>query len=163
MTIMQKIFWFIALVIFPSSAYLTYIFWQDGYLLVAIIGVYVLLGLYDVFLSRHTLNRLYPVAAYIRYALEFIRPEIRQYFIAGYTEELPFSREERDLVYRRAQGLDDTQPFGTEHEITATGWLGAAHSIAPTVVKEDTKRVLIGGDQCKQPYSAARLNCSAMS
>ncbi|MEM7020845.1 MAG: FMN-binding glutamate synthase family protein, partial [Pseudomonadota bacterium] len=115
------------------------------------------------FFSKHTLNRLYPVAAYIRYGLEFIRPEIHQYFIASDTEELPFSREERNLVYRRAKNLDDTEPFGTDHDITETGWLGAAHSIAPTTVKDETKRVTIGGEHCKRPYSAARLNCSAMS
>jgi glutamate synthase domain-containing protein 2 len=160
---MHKVFWFIALVILPGSAYLSHIYWPIGYIFVAIIGLYVLVGLYDVFCSPHTLNRLYPVAAYIRYGLEYIRPEIHQYFVANDTEELPFSREQRNLVYRRAKGLDDTQPFGTAHDITATGWLGASHSIAPTRVREETKRITIGGEQCKQPYSAARLNCSAMS
>ncbi|MEP0203603.1 MAG: FMN-binding glutamate synthase family protein [Halioglobus sp.] len=160
---MQKTFWLITLVVFPLSAYLSYVFWQGGFVLVALVGLYVLVGLYDTFFSGHTLNRLYPVAAYLRYGLEYIGPEIRQYFVASDTEELPFSREQRDLVYKRAQNLDDTQPFGTAHDITETGWLGAAHSIAPTTVKEENKRVTIGGEHCKQPYSAARLNCSAMS
>ncbi|MCZ6869798.1 MAG: FMN-binding glutamate synthase family protein [Gammaproteobacteria bacterium] len=163
MTLMQKVFWFIALVIFPATAYLSYIYWQPGYAFAGVIGLYVLVGLYDQFFSQHTLNRLYPVAAYMRYALEYIRPEIHQYFVAGDTEELPFNREERDLVYRRAKGLDDTKPFGTAHDITQTGWLGASHSIVPTTVREETKRVIVGGEHCEQPYSASRLNCSAMS
>jgi glutamate synthase domain-containing protein 2 len=163
MTLMQKVFWFITILVFPASVYLSYACWQPGYAIAGIIGLYVLVGLHDLFFSRHTLNRLYPVAAYIRYGLEYIRPEIHQYFVASDTDELPFNREQRDLVYQRAQGLDDTKPFGTAHDITATGWLGAAHSIAPTTVREETKRVTIGGEHCKQPYSAARLNCSAMS
>ncbi len=163
MTFMQKLYWIIALVAFPITVYIGNTVWAPAHVLTFILAVYVIVGIYDLWFSPHTLNRLYPVAAYIRYGLEFIRPEIRQYFIAGDTEELPFNREQRDLVYRRAKGLDDTQPFGTEHDITAAGWLGAAHSIAPVEVLEDTKRVLIGGEQCTQPYSAARLNSSAMS
>ena len=163
MTVVQKLFWFIALILFPASVYIASNYWAPAHLVAIILGVYVVVGIHDLWFSPHTLNRLYPVAAYMRYALEFIRPEIRQYFIAGDTEELPFSREERALVYRRAQALDDTQPFGTAHDINQTGWLGAAHSIAPSEVLEESKRVLIGGDQCSQPYNAARLNCSAMS
>ncbi|HBO95422.1 MAG TPA: FMN-binding glutamate synthase family protein [Gammaproteobacteria bacterium] len=163
MTPLQSVFWLVAVFVFPASAYLSYSFWQHGYFITLVLGLYVLVGLYDIWFSRHTLNRLYPVAAYFRYALEYIGPEIRQYFVANDTEELPFNREQRALIYRRAQNLDDSQPFGTEHDITDTGWLGAAHSIAPTVIREETKRVVIGGAQCKQPYSASRLNCSAMS
>jgi glutamate synthase domain-containing protein 2 len=163
MTPMQKAFWIIAIVVFPFSIYLSSAHWATGYFIVALLALYVVVGLYDLWFSPHTLNRLYPVAAYIRYGLEHIRTEIHQYFVASDTEELPFNREQRNLVYRRAKGLDDTQPFGTARDITETGWLGAAHSIAPTVVREETKRITIGGDQCTQPYSAARLNCSALS
>jgi glutamate synthase domain-containing protein 2 len=163
MTTMQKVFWVVALSALPVAGYFFSHDWLPGQFLAVLLLVYVIVGLYDLRFSPHTLNRLYPVAAYFRYALEFIRPEIRQYVIAGDTEELPFSREQRDLVYRRAKGLDDTQPFGTEHDITSTGWLGAAHSIAPTTVREETKRVTIGAENCSRAYSASRLNCSAMS
>ena len=163
MTFMQKVFWIITLVVFPISVYVSWVVWPPMHFFSIILGIYIITGAYVMWFSPHTLNRLYPVAAYMRYALEFIRPEIHQYFVADDTEELPFSREQRDLVYRRAQGLDDTQPFGTEHDITAAGWLGAAHSIAPTEVREETMRIAIGGEECTQPYTAARLNCSAMS
>ncbi|MEZ5571829.1 MAG: FMN-binding glutamate synthase family protein [Halioglobus sp.] len=163
MTIAQKLLWLIALVAFPASVYVAVAMWAPGFVLASVLGVYVLVGIYDLWFSTHTLNRLYPVLAYIRYAMESIRTEIRQYLIASDTEELPFNREERDLVYRRAKGLDDTQPFGTEHDLNTSGWLGAAHSIKPTQVREETKRVMIGADNCSQPYSAARLNCSALS
>ena len=108
MTLMQKVLWISALVVLPVMLFMSYHYWTWGYYFSVLLGLYVTVGLYDVFFSRHTLNRLYPVAAYIRYGLEFIRPEIHQYFVASDTDELPFSREQRDLVYRRAQNLDDT-------------------------------------------------------
>ena len=163
MTPMQKFYWFTALAITPVTGYIAYAYFPGVYYLLALLGLFVLVGLYDLTLSPHTLNRLYPVVAYMRYFLESFHKEIHQYFVANDTEELPFNREQRNLVYRRAKGLDDTQPFGTANDITATGWLGASHSIAPTHVKDEHKRVTVGGDACTQPYSAARLNCSAMS
>ncbi len=163
MTLMQKTFWLIALVGNPMAWYLAIEYGATWHVFTVLIGLYTVVGLYDLFFSRHTLNRLYPVAAYMRYGLEYIRPEIHQYFIAGETEELPFNREERGLVYRRAQKLDDTKPFGTQRDIMAEGYKGAPHSILPTTVDKDRQRVVIGGAYCKQPYSAARLNISAMS
>lgn len=163
MTLMQKVFWFITLIVTPVVAYTSHLYWEPGYLLLGVLLLYVLVGLYDLWLSPHTLNRLYPVAADMRYALEYIRPEIHQYFVASDIEELPFNREQRDLVYRRAKGLDDTKPFGTAHDINQTGWLGASHSLVHAEVKQENERVTVGGPGCAQPYSAARLNCSAMS
>ena len=163
MTLMQKMVWIAALVLFPALLWLALNVWSPAVWIAGILAVYVIIGLYDLFFSPHTLNRLYPVAAYIRYGLESIRPEIHQYFVAGDKEELPFNREQRNLVYRRAKGLDDTMPFGVAADINASGYLGAAHSIAPTEVTEATRRVLVGGETCKQPYSASRLNVSAMS
>ncbi len=120
-------------------------------------------GLFDLFYSDSNLRRNYPVFANIRYILESIRPEIRQYFIASNLEEAPFNREARDLIYRRAKNLNDTIPFGTEHDITAEGYLCIFHSINATVVSPEKARVLIGGPQCSKPYSASLLNVSGMS
>ncbi len=103
MTLMQKCFWIIALTVNPVMVLISYQYWSPGFWIVGVLSLYTVVGLYDLFFSRHTLNRLYPVAAYCRYGFEYIRPEIRQYFIASNTDELPFSREERSLVYRRAQ------------------------------------------------------------
>ena len=167
MTLMQKFFWFVAAIVYPISLFFSATLTGGLVVLVDFFSVfltlYVLLGLYDLNFSPHTLNRLYPVAAYIRYGLEHIRTEIQQYFIAGETEELPFNREQRNLVYRRARNLDDTIPFGTIFDITEPGWLGAAHSMRPVDVLEDKRRVMVGGDDCLKPYNAARMNCSAMS
>ncbi len=95
------------------------------------------IGLHDMYVSDSNLRKNYPVFANLRYLLESIRPEIRQYFIASNLEETPFNREARDLIYRRAKGLNDTLPFGTEHDLMAEGYLTVFHSIvARTVPKE---------------------------
>lgn len=134
-----------------------------SFLFLSFTMVYSLVGLYDVFFSPHSLNRLYPVAAYIRYFLESFRAEIQQYFIASNTSELPFNREQRTLVYERAKNARDTIAFGTQQDVMSQNYLSLWHSMAPKHVKDEHKRVQIGGKDCKQPYSAAYLNISAMS
>jgi glutamate synthase domain-containing protein 2 len=120
-------------------------------------------GIYDLFFSSHTLNRLYPVLAYLRYLMESIRPEVQQYFIASNTEERPFNREQRELVYRRAKNVNDTLPFGTQQDLMQNNYLSIWHSMHPKTVKEQSKRLLFGSSQCALPYSASLLNISAMS
>lgn len=122
-----------------------------------------LLGLYDFFQKKHTILRNFPIIGHFRYMLEFIRPEIQQYFIMNNTEEKPFGRETRSLVYQRAKGMRDTIPFGTQRDVSLPGYETIHHSLAPTVISEEEARVLVGGKDCKQPYLASRLNISAMS
>jgi len=124
---------------------------------------YTLLGSYELFFCKSNLRRNYPVLANLRYMLEYIRPEIQQYFIANNVEEKPFSRERRNLVYRRAKKANDTLPFGTEQEIMAEGYRSLFHSINAKEVREEHIRISIGGPDCKLPYNASRLNISAMS
>ncbi|MEZ5489350.1 MAG: FMN-binding glutamate synthase family protein [Gammaproteobacteria bacterium] len=124
---------------------------------------YALLGFYEMHWAPNNLKRNYPVLANIRYLLELIRPEIQQYFIANNTEERPFNREQRNIIYRRAKGLNDTLPFGTQHDILEQGYRSLEHSINATTVKQEHSRVTIGGHQCAKPYSASRLNISGMS
>ena len=64
--------------------------------------------------SHKNLPRNFPVAVRIRYLLEGIRPEIRQYFIESDTEANPLSREWRTLVYSRAKLQGEAGAFG-EH------------------------------------------------
>jgi glutamate synthase domain-containing protein 2 len=72
-----------------------------------------LLGLMDQIQKRHSILRNYPVIGHLRFWLEFIRPEVRQYFLESDSEKLPFSRNQRALVYQRSKNLSDQRPFGT--------------------------------------------------
>ena len=95
--------------------------------------------------------------------LESIRPEIRQYLIEGDRDEEPFSREARSLVYQRAKGVEDKRPFGTTQNIYGAGYAWVTHSVVPAHITGSDFRVMVGGPDCKQPYSASLYNISAMS
>ena len=140
--------------------------WQGhgaGPWLLLVGGAGTLLGLRDLRQTQRSVLRNYPVLGHMRYWLEFIRPEIRQYFIESDNEAAPFSRQQRSLVYQRAKGDPDKRPFGTQVDVHAEGHEWINHSLAPTTLDSHDFRVLIGGPNCLQPYSASVFNISAMS
>lgn len=63
-----------------------------------------LIGVWDIVQTKHSLRRNYPIMAHIRFMLEKIRPEIRQYFLESETDGTPFNRAKRSIVYQRAKG-----------------------------------------------------------
>lgn len=123
----------------------------------------VAVGLRDITQTFSAVRRNYPIIGHIRFMLEKIRPEIRQYFIESDTEATPFSRSQRSLVYARAKGETDKRPFGTQLDVRAPGYEWINHSMAPTVLAGHDFRIAIGGPGCTQPYSASVFNISAMS
>jgi glutamate synthase domain-containing protein 2 len=120
-------------------------------------------GTMDLFQSRHAVLRNYPLSAHIRFILEEIRPEIRQYFLESEKDGTPFSRDQRALVYQRAKQALDKRPFGTQNDVYASGYEWLHHSIAPKLAAKEPFRIQIGGPDCTKPYSASILNISAMS
>ncbi len=120
------------------------------------------LGFRDTRQTRHSVLRNYPVIGHLRFLLEFIRPEMRQYFIEGDNEAAPFSRQQRSLVYPRAKGEADKRPFGTQMDVSAVGYEWINHSMQPAEIASHDFRVLIGADR-PQSYSASLFNISAMS
>ena len=130
-------------------------------------------GVHDLRQARHAILRNYPVIGHLRFLLEFIRPEIRQYFIESDAEAAPFSRAQRSLVYQRAKGEPDNRPFGTQLNVTIAGYEWINHSMQPTKLAGHDFRIVIGGTPqpadanpaqvCTQPYSASVFNISAMS
>src|SRR5699024_541136 len=99
----------------------------------------------------------------LRFLFESIRPEIRQYFIESDTQQLPFSRADRSLVYRRAKKEDDKQPFGTQFDVYSHGYEWMNQSLHPSKITDANFRTLVGGPRCTQPYSLSVFNISAMS
>ena len=122
------------------------------------------LGVRDLIQTRHAILRNYPIAGHLRFLLERVRPEIRQYFFEGDKDGAPFSRDKRALVYQRAKRELDKRPFGTQYDVYSDEYEWLHHSIAPRPVSPDPHRVTIGHvGPCTQPYSASVLNISAMS
>lgn len=148
----------ILLVLLAFFAMLQDVKWFIGFMIPIIV-----LWIYDITQKKHTLLRNFPVLGHVRYFLEFLRPEIQQYFIATDESELPFSRETRSLIYQRAKNMRDTIPFGTGRDILSVGYTWALHSLVPKHASEVEERIMVGGPDCKKPYSASRLNISAMS
>ncbi len=120
-------------------------------------------GIHDLVQPHHSVLRSYPIIGHLRFLLEDMRAEIRQYFIESDTEGVPFSRNKRAIVYQRAKGDLDKRPFGTKLDVYATAFEWLNHSIAPKHPSAEPFRITIGGPDCKQPYSASVLNISGMS
>ncbi|HGO6718600.1 TPA: glutamate synthase-related protein, partial [Legionella pneumophila] len=148
----------ILLCLFALFAMLQDIVWFFAFLIPIVI-----LWIYDVLQTKHTILRNFPVLGHVRYFLEFLRPEIQQYFIATDESELPFNRETRSMIYQRAKNVRDTIPFGTERDILSVGYTWALHSLSPKHSSEVEPRIDVGGPDCKKTYNASRLNISAMS
>ncbi len=139
-------------------------FWASWvFVLAAVFGALTLLGLRDMWQTRHAVLKNYPVLGHIRFLFEKIRPEIRQYLIESDREEQPFSREQRSLVYQRAKGAEDKRPFGSHENVYEAGYSWLTHSVQPTHFDSTDFRVTVGGPKCKKPYSASLYNISAMS
>ena len=122
-----------------------------------------LLGYVDYVQPRQAIRRNYPVLAHFRFFFEYIRPEIRQYFIESDTEELPYSRAQRSIVYQRAKGVPDKRPFGTQVDVYQPDYEWINHSMAPADIPSHDFRIEVGGPACTRPYSASVFNISAMS
>jgi glutamate synthase domain-containing protein 2 len=126
----------------------------------------IVVGIHDLRQARHAVLRNYPVIGHLRFLLEWVRPEIRQYFIESDSEAIPFSRQQRSLVYQRSKGEPDKRPFGTQLDVHLPGYEWINHSLQPTALPTHDFRVEIGGGEgsrCTQPYLASVFNISAMS
>jgi len=140
-----------------------YQIWPPILWALVIVIPYVLIGLHDVLAVKHTILRNYPVVGHFRYMLEFIRPEIQQYFIESDRDGTPFSREVRSLVYQKSKGVRETIAFGTKNDLTSVGYQFSYHSLTPKEVEHSKTKIIIGGPDCTKPYEASLLNISGMS
>ncbi len=157
--------WYVAVLLGAGAASAAAAVWVSAWWWCAaapVLGLGIL-GVRDVLQRRHSVLRNYPVLGHLRYLLESVRPEIQQYFVERNVDGRPFDRDTRSLVYERAKGTADQDPFGTERSVYETGYEYVVHSMAPCPLPEATPRVRVGGEGCSQPYDMALLNVSAMS
>jgi glutamate synthase domain-containing protein 2 len=127
-----------------------------------VFALLVFVGVRDLRQSRHAILRNYPVIGHLRFLFEYVRPELRQYFIESDTEAAPFSRAQRSLVYQRAKGAPDNRPFGTQLDVGRQGYEWINHSMFPTTLVTSNFRITIGPERA-QPYDCSIFNISAMS
>ncbi len=158
----RKLFFAVSLFFILTIAVLAQ-YWDKAWWLLVIILPFVGLGIYDMLQTRSTIPRIYPVIGRLRYFFESIRPEIQQYFVESDIDGIPVNREFRSMIYQRAKGVRDTRPFGTVFDVYREGYEWTNQSLSPKTLPIEMPRIMIGGDDCKQPYSASYLNISAMS
>lgn len=159
---MRKIFTISALLLIVSLSFITYYYPIAGWGFVIIIPL-AALGCYDVFQKRHAILRNFPIVGHFRYIFESFGPEIRQYFVEANTEGRPFTRLQRNFIYKRAKRTLETHPFGTELNVYDPGYFWMAHSMYPQEEMKEAPQVKFGGKECTKPYNASIFNVSAMS
>jgi len=161
---MRKRFYLLATLSLILAAALTWLWFPAIWLLVVVICL-VMVGIYDILQSRHTILRNFPVAGHGRWIMEWLRPMMYQYFVESDIDGVPVNRMFRSVVYQRAKGTLDTVPLGTKIDTYRAGYEWMDHSLKALKASDldQDPRVLIGGPACKQPYRASILNISAMS
>ncbi|MBL7885375.1 MAG: FMN-binding glutamate synthase family protein [Flavobacterium sp.] len=161
---MRKAFLIISITILSLTGILIYVNWKFVFLLLIFIPL-IIMGLYDMYQSKKTIRKNFPLLGRMRYLLESLGPEMRQYFIETDTDGKPFNRLQRSLVYQRSKKESDSMPFGTQLDVYEDGYEWINHSIRaiPFSQVNPNPRVKIGSSQCTQPYEASLFNISAMS
>ena len=115
----------LALVLMPEEGG-----WVAPLLVLAL--AFVGLGIRDLRQTQHAVLRNYPIAAHLRFLLEEIRPEMRQYFFEDEKHGTPFSRDKRAIVYQRAKMR--ARQAAVRHPVrglSPTATNGCNHSMAP--------------------------------
>lgn len=161
---MRKAFVIFAITSLSIIGLLMYVNLKFTYLLLIFVPL-ILMGLYDMFQSNKSIRRNFPLLGRMRYLLESIGPQMRQYFVESDLDGKPFNRLQRTLVYERSKKENDTMPFGTQLDVYNEGYEWINHSIRALSFSNvnDDPRVLIGSSQCEKPYEASLFNISAMS
>lgn len=103
-------------------------------LLWILLGVFwfvLIVALYDITQRKHAILHNYPVIGHMRYLLEMIGPEMRQYWVAHDKEEMPFDRIERSWVYATSKGANNYSGYGTTEMQYGIGYPVIKHAAFP--------------------------------
>jgi len=91
-----------------------------GWVLVAVGVVLAVVVVYDLTQREHALLRNFPIIGHLRYLLEGIGPELRQYIVVDNDAEKPFSRDQRRWVYSASKQTNTYFGFGTDNDLEAS-------------------------------------------
>ncbi|WP_203258279.1 FMN-binding glutamate synthase family protein [Hyunsoonleella ulvae] len=140
-----------------------------------IVIVLALIALRDIFQRKHTIIHNFPLVGHLRYLLESIGPEMRQYFVANNREELPFNRIERGWVYASSKKENNYEGFGTDRDIYEHQHIFINNAMMPFNMQKGhpntidntflpCAKVIGAYNKRKRPYRPASvINVSAMS
>ena len=138
-------------------------------LLIVVAAVLLATTIYDLVQRRHAILRNYPVIGHLRYAIERVGPELRQYIVTDNNEELPFSRDQRRWIYTTAKKENTYFGFGSDNPVAAPGHVLIKHSPFPLTTGHDAavlRSAKVLGAHHGRPHAfrpASLVNISAMS
>jgi len=89
------------------------------------------LAIIDVMQTRHAIRRNFPLIGRLRYLLEKLGPELRQYIVTDNDEERPFSRDQRRWVYATSKQENQYFGFGSDNKFAAPTYPLIRHSPFP--------------------------------
>jgi len=102
-----------------------------------VILILVIILIRDIFFNKHhTITHNFPLIGHIRYWLEHIGPELRQYIVANNREELPFNRSERGWIYASAKKENNYEGFGTDQDIHAPNYHFLKPNLFPYIMQD---------------------------
>jgi len=107
-------------------------------LLVMFLGPPVVLGyLYwsDRRQTQHAVLRNFPILGRIRYLLEHVGPEFRQYLFDADLEGKPFSREGYTAIVYAGKYMKTLMSFGSKRDFDAPGWY-LRNAMLPTLMRD---------------------------
>ena len=141
------------------------------WIIVGVTGLVVLVAVHDLTQTRHAILRNFPVVGHLRYLLERVGPELRQYIVTDNDEERPFSRDQRRWVYANAKGENSYFGFGTDNHLDTPGYPIFRHVPFPLDPLDDTHlsdlaSAKVIGERTGRPGAfrpASIINISAMS
>ena len=135
--------------------------WPWLWVLSAVLWLLAAQGLRDFLQSQHAVIANYPLLGHLRFFFESVRPELRQYFWESDSDALPYSRNQRAMVYQRAKQQVAIRPFGSTENMYAEEFDWLNHSMAPVAVGQADFRVTVGTGP--MAYAMSALNISGTS
>ncbi|MCU1376368.1 MAG: Glutamate synthase, partial [Actinomycetia bacterium] len=82
-----------------------------------VLAVLLVVAVHDLVQRRHAILRNFPVVGHLRFVLESLGPELRQYIVTDNDEERPFSRDQRRWVYASSKRENNYFGFGTDNDL----------------------------------------------
>ncbi|WP_257348612.1 FMN-binding glutamate synthase family protein [Pseudalkalibacillus decolorationis] len=119
-----------------TANYLTIIsFVAVALILVIIVAIIGYLYMVDRTQKEHPVLRNYPMIGRVRYFLESIGPELRQYLFNNNNEGKPFSRNDYEHIVRSAKYKRDVIGYGSQRDFEEKGFY-VRNSMFPKITEE---------------------------
>ena len=138
-------------------------------LLLIALGIVVVLAasaVWDIVQTKHAILRVYPVVGRLRYLLEKVGPELRQYIVTSDLAERPYHRAQRSWAYRAAKGVDAAVGFGSQQDLGQPGsyhFLPSPFPMLHSEVPQDARPHVVGPHRPRPFVTRSRIGIAPMS